>query len=545
MFTTSRLERAGFAARRSVVMARNGMVATSQPLATEAGVAILKKGGNAFDAAIATALTLGVVEPMSTNIGGDAFLLYRWAADGQIYGVNGSGRCPQNLTLEALRRQGMQGIPRYGWGSVTVPGAIDAFVEVQRRHGKLTFAEVLEPAIYYASAGFPVSEIIAQQWQAAVPVLSQFPTSVQTYLVDGKAPQAGDVHRQPNLARTLQLLASEGKDAFYRGDIARRIVQFSQATGGFLTLEDLASHTTEWVEPLRTDYRGHTVLELPPNGQGITALMALNVLEGFNVGTMEYGSAAYYHLLIEATKQAFADRNRYIADPAHATIPIAGLLSKAYATARRHDITLDHASAYVPGNPAAFGNTVYVACVDRERNVVSLIHSLFESISFGSGIVAGDTGICLQNRGASFVAEPDHPNVLAPGKRPFQTIIPAMILKDERPWLCYGVMGGDMQVQGHVQVALNMIDFAMNVQEAIEAPRYRIMGGRRVALERAISPAVRATLAAMGHDLVPYDDPSIQSPNAYGGGQAILIDEERGVLQGGSDYRKDGCAIGY
>jgi gamma-glutamyltranspeptidase/glutathione hydrolase len=541
MFKTSRLERAGLAARRSVVMARNGMVATSQPLATEAGVAILRKGGNAFDAAIATALTLGVVEPMSTNIGGDAFLLYRWAADGKIYGVNGSGRCPQNLTLEALRRQGIQGIPRYGWGSVTVPGAIDAFVEVQRRHGKLTFAEVLEPAIYYASEGFPVSEIIAQQWQAAVPVLSQFPASAQAYLVDGKAPQAGDVHRQPNLAHTLQLLASEGKDALYRGDIARRIVQFSQATGGFLTLEDLASHTTEWVEPLRTDYRGYTVLELPPNGQGITALMVLNVLDGFNVGAMEYGSAAYYHLLIEATKQAFADRNRYIADPTYATIPVAGLLSQAYAAARRCDIALERASDYVPGNPAAFGNTVYVTCVDSERNVVSLIHSLFESISFGSGVVVGDTGICLQNRGASFVADPDHPNVLAPGKRPFQTIIPAMILKDERPWLCYGVMGGDMQVQGHVQVALNMIDFAMNVQEALEAPRYRIMGGKRVALERAIPLAVRDTLVAMGHVLTPYGDQSI----SYGGGQAILIDEEHGVLQGGSDYRKDGCAIGY
>ena len=255
---------------------------------------------------------------------------------------------------------------------------------------------------------------------------------------------------------------------------------------------------------------------------------------------MEYGSAAYYHLLIEATKQAFVDRNRYIADPAYATIPVAGLLSKAYAAARRRDLSLERGD-YVPGNPAAFGNTVYVTCVDSERNVVSLIHSLFESISFGSGVVAGDTGICLQNRGASFVAEPDHPNVLAPGKRPFQTIIPAMILKDERPWLCYGVMGGDMQVQGHVQVALNMIDFAMNVQEAMEAPRYRIMGGRRVALERAIPLTVRDTLAAMGHVLAPYGDQSI----SYGGGQAILIDEERGVLQGGSDYRKDGCAIGY
>jgi len=372
-----------------------------------------------------------------------------------------------------------------------------------------------------------------------VPLLSQWPTSAETYLVDGKAPQAGDVHRQPQLARTLQLLAAEGKEAFYRGDIARRIVQFSQATGGFLELGDLAAHTTEWVEPLRTDYRGYSVLELPPNGQGITALMALNVLEGFDVGAMAYGAAAYYHLLIEATKQAFADRNRYVADPACAAIPVAGLLSKAYAAARRHEIRRDRAGDYAPGSPAAFGNTVYVTCVDRERNAVSLINSLFTG--FGSGIVAADTGICLHNRGSGFVAAPEHPNALSPGKRPLHTIIPAMILKDEQPWLCYGVMGGDMQAQGHIQVAINMIDFAMNVQEGIEAPRYRIMGGRQVALERAIPHAVRATLAAMGHVLAPYGDQSV----SYGGGQGILIDYERGVLQGGSDYRKDGCAIGY
>ncbi len=274
MFETSRIERAGFAARRSVVMARDGMVASSQPLAVEAGVSILKKGGNAIDAAIATALTLGVVEPVSTGIGGDAFLLYRWAADGRIYGINGSGRCPRRLTLEELQRRGINGIPRTGLASVTVPGAIDAFVEVQRRHGKLTFAEALEPAIHYASEGFPVSEIIAKQWQAAVPLLSQYPSSARTYLIDGKAPQAGEVHRQPNLARTLTLLASEGRDAFYRGGIARQIVQFSRLNGGYFELEDFTSHTTEWVEPIRTNYRGYTVLELPPNGQGITALIA-------------------------------------------------------------------------------------------------------------------------------------------------------------------------------------------------------------------------------------------------------------------------------
>jgi gamma-glutamyltranspeptidase / glutathione hydrolase len=541
MFETSRLERAGFAARRSVVMARDGMVASSQPLAVEAGVSVLKKGGNAIDAAIATALTLGVVEPMSTGIGGDAFFLYRRAADGRIYGVNGSGRCPRGLTLEELRRRGVRGIPQSGLASVTVPGAVDAFVEVQQRHGNLTLAEVLEPAIHYASEGFPVSEIIATQWQGAAPLLSRYPSSAKNYLIDGKAPRAGEVHRQPNLARTLKLLASEGRDAFYRGEIARQIVQFSQENGGFFTLEDFSSHTTEWVEPIGADYRGHTILELPPNGQGITALIALNILEGFDLPAMAYGSAPYYHLLIEATKQAFADRDQYVADPLFADLPVEGLLSKEYAKARRREIDRQRAGEYVAGSPLPFGNTVYVSCVDRERNVVSLIHSLFTA--FGSGVVAGETGICLQNRGAGFVDDPQHPNALAPGKRPLHTIIPAMILKDDRPWLCFGVMGGDVQPQGHLQVAINLVDFGMNVQEALEAPRYRLMGGKLIALERAIPHEVRHALERMGHELLPYGEVPPGTP--YGGGQAVLIDAEHGVLQGGSDHRKDGCAIGY
>jgi gamma-glutamyltranspeptidase / glutathione hydrolase len=541
MFETSRLERAGFAARRSVVMARDGIVASSQPLAVEAGVSILKKGGNAIDAAIATALALGVVEPMSTGIGGDAFFLYQRAADGRIYGVNGSGRCPHGLTLEELQRRGVRGIPQTGLASVTVPGAIDAFVEVQQRHGNLTFAEVLEPAIHYASEGFPVSEIIAKQWQGAVPLLSGYPSSARNYLINGKAPQAGEVHRQPNLARTLRLLASEGREAFYRGEIARQIVQFSQENGGFFTLDDFANHTTEWVEPIGTDYRGYTILELPPNGQGITALIALNILEGFDLPAMAYGSAPYYHLLIEATKQAFADRDQYVADPTFADLPIVGLLSKEYAKARRQEIDRQHAGDYAAGSPLPFGNTVYVSCVDRERNVVSLIHSLF--MGFGSGVVAGETGICLQNRGAGFVDDPQHPNALAPGKRPLHTIIPAMILKDDQPWLSFGVMGGDVQPQGHLQVAINLIDFQMNVQEALEAPRYRLMGGKLVALERAIPHEVRHALERMGHELLPYGE--IPPGTPYGGGQAILIDAQHGVLQGGSDHRKDGCAIGY
>jgi gamma-glutamyltranspeptidase/glutathione hydrolase len=538
MFETSRLERAGYAARRSVVMARNGMVASSQPLAVEAGVSMLKKGGNAIDAAIATALTLGVVEPVSTGIGGDAFLLYQ-AADGRIYGVNGSGRCPGRLTLEELQRRGIRGVPQIGLGSVTVPGAIDAFTEVQRRHGKLTFAEVLEPAISYASEGFPVSEIIAQQWQGTAALLAQFPSSARTYLPDGRAPRAGEVHRQPNLA--LKLLAAEGRDAFYAGEVTRQIVQFSQENGGFFTLDDFRRHTTEWVEPIGIDYRGHTILELPPNGQGITALIALNILEGFDLAGMEYGSAPYYHLLIEATKQAFADRNRYVADPAFAEVPIAELLSKGYAKARRQEIRGDCAGVYQAGNPLPFGNTVYVSCVDHEGNVVSLINSVFSA--FGSGVVAGDTGICLQNRGSGFVADPQHPNALAPGKRPLHTIIPAMILKEGRPWVCFGVMGGDVQPQGHTQVAINLIDFQMNVQDAIEAPRYRCMGGKLVALETSIPHEVRQALEAIGHELFPHGAMPPGTP--YGGGQAIMIDHKRGVLQGGSDHRKDGCAIGY
>lgn len=541
MFETSRIERPGFPVQRSVVMACDGMVATSQPLATEVGVSTLKKGGNAFDAAIATALTLSVVEPMSTGIGGDAFFLYSCAADGNIYGVNGSGRCPRQLTLEALQQRGIDDVPQFGLGSVTVPGAIDAFAKVHQRHGVLPFAELFEPAIHYATEGFPVSEIIASQWQAAVPLLSRYPSSARAYLIDGKAPRPGDVHRQPDLARTLQTLADEGRDAFYQGDIARRIVEFSQQNGGFFELDDFASHTTDWVAPIAADYHGHTVLELPPNGQGITALIALNVLEGFDLTAFEYGSAAYYHLLIEATKQAFADRSRYIADPAHAVLPVPGLLSKAYAAARRQEVAIDRAGDFVAGDPVAFSNTVYISCVDRERNVVSLIYSVFQS--FGSGVVAGDTGICLQNRGAGFVADPHHPNALAPGKRPFHTIIPSMILENGRPRVCFGVMGGDMQAQGHIQVAINLIDFKMNVQEAMEAPRYRILGGRTVALERAIPHAVRRQLEAMGHDLFPYG--AIPPGTPYGGGQAIMIDDERGVLHGGSDHRKDGCAIGY
>jgi gamma-glutamyltranspeptidase/glutathione hydrolase len=420
---------------------------------------------------------------------------------------------------------------------------------------------VLEPAIDHAQHGFPMYEYMHRilHISQTLEQFQRYPAGgAEVFYPGGQVPAVGSLFVQPQLGQTLRLLVEAERAApgprraglqaarrmFYEGEIARRLAAFSERVGGLLRLEDLQRYQAGFEAPIRTTFAGYEICTQSTWTQAAVLLQSLNMLEHIDVCALGHNSPAYIHTVTEVVKLAFADRERYYGDPNFAAVPIAGLLSKAYAAARRRDISLERASDYVPGNPAAFGNfgnTVYVTCVDSERNVVSLIHSLFESISFGSGVVAGDTGICLQNRGASFVADPDHPNVLTPGKRPFQTIIPAMILKDERPWLCYGVMGGDMQVQGHVQVALNMIDFAMNVQEAIEAPRYRIMGGLRVALERAIPPPVRDTLAAMGHVLTPYGDQSI----SYGGGQAILIDEECGVLQGGSDYRKDGCAIGY
>ena len=524
-----------FPSRRSVVMACRGMIATSQPLATQAGLDILKRGGNAIDAAVAAAFTLGVVEPLATGIGGDAFILYYKACEHKLYGVNGSGRCPKNLSLDVLKQRGHL----QGHECVTVPGAVDAFWEALQKHGQCDFSEVLKPAIDYAENGFPVSEIIARQWKACREHLLKNDPATKTYLTSkGQSPEGGSIHRQVQLAQVLRAMAEGGRDAFYRGDIAKRIVAFSQATGGFFTLEDFASHTTDWVEPICTDYRNHTVVELPPNGQGITALMALNILEGFDIAKCEYGSSAYYHLLIEATKQAFADRNRYVADPDQADIPVEGLLSKSYAKTRRREIDLHCAKDFLPGSPPSLGDTVYVSCVDSQGNVVSLINSLFHG--FGSGIVAGDTGICLHNRGLGFSCDPRHPNALKPGKRPFHTIIPALILKEEKPWLCYGVMGGDMQAQGHVQVAINMIDFHMNVQQALDAPRYRFMGGRSVALEPNIPASVRRELGNRGHKI--HEQPQNVS---FGGGQAIFIDRKQGVLHGGSDPRKDGNAAGY
>jgi gamma-glutamyltranspeptidase/glutathione hydrolase len=428
-------------------------------------------------------------------------------------------------------------VPETGIFSVTVPGAAAGWADLVSRLGSLPLTDVLAPAIHYAEEGFPASDIIALSWQSAVEKLSAWPPTKATYLVGGRAPRAGEVVRQKNLARTLRWFAADGPERFYRGEVARAIVATSEASGGCFTLQDLADHTSDWVEPISTSYRGVQLCECPPNGQGLAALIALNILEGDDLAGLGHNSAEYLHLLIEAKKLAFADRDRYIADPQQSPAPLSKLLSKAYAAERRRLIDPGRASARFPAGAFAAGeDTVYLTVVDAERNCCSFINSLYTG--FGSGLVAGDTGVCLQNRGACFVLEEGHPNCLGPHKRPLHTIIPAFALRRGRPWLCYGVMGGHMQPQGHVQVLLNMVDFGMAPQDAIEAPRFCHFDGLRVALEHPAHEEVGPALAARGHHL-------LSNPGLYGGGQLIAIDPETGALAAGSDPRKDGCAVGY
>ncbi len=535
-------------ATRSVVLARNGIIATSQPLASAAGLAVLQQGGNAIDAAVTAAAVLSVVEPTMNGIGGDLFALVYDPKTKSVRGLNASGRAPASATADEFRRRGPGSIPDRGELSVTVPGVVDGWSELLRMHGTITLARALEPAIRYARDGYGVSEIIAAQWRNEQATLARDPSAARTFLADGRAPEAGEIFRNPDLARSLERIAAGGRDAFYRGSIAEAIGEDMRRRRGLLTAADLAAHRSDWTDPISTTYRGHQVLEFPPNTQGIVALEMLNVLEGYDLKGMGHNSAAYLHLLIEAKRIAFADRNAWIADqeatPADA---VRRMLSKEYAAERRKEILPDRAATrYAPlsiagtapdGNerPQAHGDTVYLAAADKDGNVISLIQSLYES--FGAGIVAGDTGIVLHNRGSLFSLRAGHPNVIAPGKRPLHTLVPAMVLKDGRPWLSFGVMGGDMQPQGHVQVLLNMIDFGMNVQEAGEAPRFRHTAGG-VALESAIPPEARKGLESRGHRL-------IRSAGVFGGFQGILIDPKTGVLMGGSDPRKDGLAVGW
>jgi gamma-glutamyltranspeptidase/glutathione hydrolase len=535
-------------ATRSVVLARNGLIATSQPLASAAGLRVLQQGGNAIDAAVTAAAVLAVVEPTMNGPGGDLFAIVYDAKTKSIRALNASGRSPAAATPAEFTRRGLDEIPYRGELSISVPGVVDGWNELLARHGTRTLAQALEPAIAYARDGFAVSEIIATQWADAARTLARDPAAAKTFLPGGRAPAAGEVFRNPNLAATLEQIAKGGRDAFYRGPIATAIAADIRARKGLLAESDFAAHRSDWVQPISTTYRGHDVLEMPPNTQGAVALEMLNILEGYDLKALGHNSAAYLHLLVEAKRIAFADREAWLAD--YDAVPRAALermLSKAYAAERRKEIDPNRAAAsYGPlkigGSapapavpPEARGDTIYLTAADRDGNVVSLIQSIFEN--FGSGIVAGDTGIVLHNRGNLFSLTPGHPNYLAPGKRPFHTLVPAMVLKDKRPWLSFGVMGGDMQPQGHVQVLLNLIDFGMNVQEAGEAPRFR-HSAAGLALESAITPEARYGLDARGHRV-------IAQVGAFGGYQAILIDPKTGVLMGGSDPRKDGLAIGW
>jgi gamma-glutamyltranspeptidase/glutathione hydrolase len=484
------------------------------------------------------AAVLNVTEPMMTGIGGDAFALVYWSKTRELKALNASGRAPRALSLDYFARRGIKQMPDAGMEPITVPGAFDGWTQLLERYGSMKLADLLAPAIEYAEGGFPVMEKTAADWADQVEKLKKTEAAAANYLVDGRAPRAGEIFKQQNLARTFRALARGGRDAFYKGEVARAIVDYCQKNGGFLTMRDFAEHRSEWVEPISTTYRGYTVYQCPPNGQGLTALIALNILEGFDLARMSERPDLYYHTMIEAMKLAFADRNRYIADPEFARVPVAALLSKEYAATRRKLINPDRAiESPLPGKVASGSDTTYFTVIDKDRNAVSFINSVYES--FGSGVVAGDTGIVLHDRGAGFSLDPAHPNRIEPAKRPFHTIIPSMVFKDGQLFMSFGVMGGGIQPQGHVQVLVNLIDLGMNLQQAIEAPRYRYLDRARVILEDEMGEATIKRLIERGHQRA--GGPGL----SMGGGQAIIIDPASGTLLGASDPRKDGLALGY
>lgn len=525
-------------AGRSAVLARNGMVATSQPLAAQAGLRVLQDGGNAFDAAVATAAVLSVVEPMMTGPGGDVFVLGWSARDKKLVGLNGSGFSPEAVNPSFFADKGLDRIPAIGPYSVTVPGAVDAWATVLESHGTLSLAEALAPAIAYAREGFPVSEIIGGDWEKGGPQHAGNEAFAKTFLkAGGRAYHHGEVFRNPDLAKTYELLSAGGRDVIYEGEIGQKIAAEMQRVGWPLTLDDLAFQHSDWVEPISTDYREYDIYELPPNGQGMAALEMINILEGYELTELGHNSAEYLHLLIEAKKLAYADLYAWLADPQQASLPVPTIISKDYARGQRHRIDPERAAPNVAtGVDTGPSDTVYLTVVDKDRNAVSFINSIYQN--FGSGVVVPGTGIVLQNRGALFTLEKGHPNELAPRKRPYHTIIPAMAMRDGKPWLSFGVMGGDMQPQGHAQVLINRIDFGMNVQEAGEAARFRHHPEMGLALESGIGPTTARQLAGLGHNVV-------WSPGGFGGYQAIEIDWENGVLIGGTDPRKDGCVAAY
>jgi gamma-glutamyltranspeptidase / glutathione hydrolase len=536
-------------ATRSEVLAPAAMAATSQPLATEAALAVMRRGGSAVDGAIAANAVLGLTEPTGAGIGGDLFAIVWDPREQKLSGLNASGRSPRALTLEYFTSRGMTHIPSLGPLPVTVPGAVDGWFELHARFGRLPMADVLAPAIGYARKGFPVTEVIASGWQRNARVLDKFPGFRETFMPGGHAPAKGEMFANPRLATTYEAIAKGGRDAFYKGDIARAIDAYMKANGGFLAYEDLAAHHSQWVEPVSVNYRGYDVWELPPNGQGIAALQMLNILEDFDLRKMGFGSADYLHVLAETKKLVFEDRARYYADPDFAPVPLERLLSKAYADERRALIDMSRAATdYPPGEmPGAKSDTVYLTVADADGMMVSLIQSNYRGM--GSGMTPGDLGFVLQDRGELFSLTPGHANVYEPGKRPFHTIIPAFVTRGGKPLISFGVMGGDMQPQGHVQVLVNLIDFGMNLQEAGDAPRLRHDGssaptdevmrdGGQLALEVGFDPAVIAELQRRGHRIKA-------DRGDFGGYQAIRRDPDNGAYAGASESRKDGQAGGY
>lgn len=532
---------------RSEVISQNGMVATSHPLASQIGIDILQNGGNAIDAAIAANSALGLMEPTGNGIGGDLFAIVWIEKEKKLYGLNASGRSPENLTLEYFKENNFKSIPAYGPLPVSVPGCVDGWFELHNKFGKTSMANILSPTIKYAEDGFPVSELVSYYMKVASNNFQEYPNFKETYYLNDSTPKKGQIFKNPDLANTLRVIAKDGRKGFYEGKIANTIANFIQDQGGFLSYKDLKNHKSEWIDPVSTNYRGYDIWELPPNGQGIAALQILNLLEAYDIRSMGFGSAEYIHHFVEAKKIAFADRAKYYADMDFSKVPVKYIISKEYADIRRKEISPDKAAKRVfPGN-LENGDTIYLTTADSEGNMVSLIQSNYRGM--GSGMVPTGLGFMLQDRGELFSLDQNHFNVYAPKKRPFHTIIPAFVTKDGNPFISFGLMGGAMQPQGHAQIVINIVDFDMNLQEAGDAPRIRhqsdqqptggdMINGGELALETGFDYKQVRELMKKGHKII-YD------LGSFGGYQAIMIDYINKVYYGASESRKDGNAIGY
>ena len=532
-------------ASRSEVIGQNGMVATSHPLATQIGLDILKQGGTAIDAAIAANIALGLMEPTGNGIGGDLFAIVWDAKTKKLHGLNASGPAPKNLSIEYFIENGLNKIPPYGPLPVTVPGAVDGWVKLHEKFGKLEFKSLFEPTIEYAKKGFPVTELIAYYLDRSKERFEDYPNFKEVWMKDGKMPAKGEIFKNPQLAETLEIIAEKGRDGFYEGHIANTMADFIQSQGGFLTYEDISSFHSEWTPPVSSNYRGYDVWELPPNGQGIAALQILNILENYNIQKMGLFSSEYIHLFTEAKKLAFADRAKYYADPKFSNIPVNQLISKSYARERLKLINLKEASKSDQAGVLESGDTIYLTAADQYGNMISLIQSNYRGM--GSGMVPPGLGFMLQDRGELFSLNKNHRNALEGGKRPFHTIIPAFVTKDGKPFMSFGVMGGATQPQAHAQIVVNMVDFGLNLQEAGDAPRIVHSGssqptdeimvdGGTLSLESGFGKEIEDELSSLGHKIK-------YQKGIFGGYQAIMLKD--GVYYGASETRKDGQAAGY